>query len=107
MMAPDKGDLTGYAINMRMLTNVLSNILRKPVVDQTGHEASFDMKLHFKPDNFIGGPGGPPAGEAPPAEIEGASIFTALTEQLGLKLESKKGPVLVYLVEKVSKPEEN
>jgi uncharacterized protein (TIGR03435 family) len=112
MMSPDKGELTGFGANMRMLTNVLSNILKRPVIDQTGVEGTFDMKLQWKPDSPIGGPGGPPPGgpppgEAPAAEVEGASIFTAITEQLGLRLESKKGPVPVYVVENADRPGEN
>jgi len=107
MMNPEKGELTGIGANMRMLTNVLSNILKRPVTDESGFNGPFDMKLQWKPDSFVGGPGGPPPGEAPPVEVEGASIFTAITEQLGLKLESKKGPVTVYIVEKVERPSEN
>jgi uncharacterized protein (TIGR03435 family) len=108
MMMNDKGELTGTGANMRMLTNVLSNILKRPVTDQTGVEGAFDMKLQWKPDAFsAGGVGVPPPGDAPVVDVEGASIFTAITEQLGLKLESKKGPVTVYVVEKADKPTEN
>ena len=106
MMNGDKGELTAVGANMRMLTNVLSNILKRPVVDETGIDSTFDMKLQFKPDAFVGGPGAPP-GEAPPADVEGASIFTAITEQLGLRLVSKKGPVTVYVVEKAERPSDN
>jgi uncharacterized protein (TIGR03435 family) len=107
MMNPEKGELTGVGANMRMLTNVLSNILKRPVVDQTGVEGTFDMKLQWKPDSFVVGPGGTPPGETPVAENDGASIFTAVTEQLGLRLESKKGPVTVYVVEKAERPTDN
>jgi bla regulator protein blaR1 len=107
MMNGDKGELTGVGANMRMLTNVLSNILKRPVVDETGIDSTFDMKLQWKPDSFVGGPDAPSAGEAPVADVEGASIFTAITEQLGLRLVSKKGPVTVYVVEKAERPSEN
>jgi bla regulator protein blaR1 len=106
MTNPEKGDLTGFGANMRMFTNVLSNILKQPVVDHTGFEGTFDVKLHWKPDTFVGS-AATPAGEAPVSEIEGASIFTAITEQLGLRLESKKGPVTVYVIEKAERPTEN
>ncbi|MNC96706.1 hypothetical protein D3C83_141520 [compost metagenome] len=49
------------------------------------------------------GPGGPPAA----GDAGGASIFTAVTEQLGLKLDSRKGPAPVLVVEKIEKPEAN
>jgi bla regulator protein blaR1 len=107
MMNPEKGELTGVGANMRMLTNVLSNILKRPVVDQTGVEGTFDMKLKWAPDSFVGGPSGAPPSESPAPEADGPSIFTAITEQLGLRLESKKGPVTVYVVEKVERPSEN
>jgi uncharacterized protein (TIGR03435 family) len=107
MMNPEKGELTGVGASMRMLTNILSNILKRPVVDQTGVEGTFDMKLQWKPDSFAGGPGGPPPGESPVVDVEGASIFTAIAEQLGLRLEPKKGPVTVYVVEKAERPGEN
>ncbi len=67
MMNPDKGELTGIGANMRMLTNVLSNILKRPVIDETGVDSTFDMKLQWKPDSFVGGPGAPPPAEAPVA----------------------------------------
>jgi uncharacterized protein (TIGR03435 family) len=41
------------------------------------------------------------------ADVEGASIFTAITEQLVLRLVSKKGPVTVYVVEKAERRSEN
>jgi uncharacterized protein (TIGR03435 family) len=102
-----KGELTGLGVNMRMLTNALSDLLKRPVTDRTGFEGAFDMKLQWKPDSLVGNVPGGAAGEAPPTEIEGASIFTAVTEQLGLKLESKRGPVTVYVVEKAERRSEN
>jgi uncharacterized protein (TIGR03435 family) len=107
MMNPEKGELTGIGTNMRMLTNVLSNILKRPVVDETGVDSTFDIKLQWKPDSFVGGTGTPPPGEPPVEDVEGASIFTAITEQLGLRLVSKKGPVTVYVVEQAERPSEN
>ncbi len=48
---------------------------------------------------------GPPEGT--PAPADAPSIFTALSEQLGLRLEPRKGPVPVYVIEKIEKPSEN
>jgi uncharacterized protein (TIGR03435 family) len=99
------GELNATGANMRMLTSALSGLLKRPVNDESNLTGTYDFKLQWKPDAFIGGPGNPQ--EPPPVEVEGASIFTALTEQLGLKLESKKGLVTVYIVEKAEHPTEN
>jgi uncharacterized protein (TIGR03435 family) len=109
MTNPQKGETNGTAVNMRMLTNMLSNLLKQPVVDHSGVEGTFDVKLRWAPDGFVGGTDGrgPEAGAAVVTPMEGPSIFTAMSEQLGLKLEAKKGPVTVYVVEKAERPGEN
>jgi uncharacterized protein (TIGR03435 family) len=103
---PQVGEMTAVGANMRMLTNVFSGILKRPVVDESGVDGIFDFKLQWKPDVFGGGPENP-QNEAPAIQLEGASIFTAVTEQLGLKLEPRKGPVKVYLIVKAERPTEN
>ena len=84
------------------------SILDKPVVDQTGLSDKYDFLLKFTPDAGqgagFGGPQQPPAADsldAPP------DIVTAFQQQLGLKLESAKGPVQVYVIEKIERPSEN
>ncbi len=77
------------------------------VVDKTGVAGTFDVELHWTPDqmpNF--GPNGPPAG-FPPIDPNGSSIFTAVQEQLGLKLESQRGPVEVLVIDHVEPPTED
>jgi uncharacterized protein (TIGR03435 family) len=80
-------------------------VLDRPVVDQTGLPGRFDFSLVWTPDESqFGGMGGrvpPPAGDAPPG------LFTAIQEQLGLRLESTKSPVEVLVVDRVEKPSEN
>lgn len=98
---PDRGEMTAIGINMRMLVNVLSDVLRRPVLDATGIENTFDFKLSWKPE-----PLDQPTDQQG-TEKDGSSLFTAVTEQLGLKLESKKGPVTVYIVEKAERPADN
>ncbi len=99
----ERGIMTGYGINMGLLTGALARYLKRPVTDETGFMTPFDMTLEFKPDAVATGQ----KDDALAADLEGASIFTALQEQLGLKLESKKGPVTVYVVEKAEHPGEN
>jgi len=86
------------------LTRVLAEELGRVVVDKTGIEGRFDMELKWTPeDGASGGPNG--NGEA--QDAQGPSIFTALQEQLGLKLESAKRPVQALVIDHVEMPSEN
>ena len=84
-----------------------SNILDKPVVNQTGLTGRYDFLLRFTPDasqvaNFGGlAPGNAADPDAPP------DIFLAFQQQLGLKLESTKAIVDVIVIEKIERPSEN
>lgn len=108
-MMMGRGQLTGVRVYMNMLTNSLSTLLGRHVSNETGLDGPFDLKLEWTPDPSMPLPGGPPPGapEPPSTTDAGVSIFTALTEQLGLKLESKKGRVPVFVIEKIEKPSEN
>ena len=94
------GHLEGIGATLRILAGHLSVVLGRPVIDQTGSEGQYDFKLQYTPEVPVEGQSSPP-----PADT--ADIFTALTEQLGLRLEPGKGPVPVYVVEKIEKPTEN
>ena len=86
-----------------------ARVLDRPVVDQTGITGKFDFTLEWRPDLSQLGPTGPGA-NAPqlPPEVEARpDLFTAIQEQLGLKLESSKAPVDAYVIDKVQKPSEN
>jgi uncharacterized protein (TIGR03435 family) len=75
----------------------------RPVVDQTGLKGFYDFKLTYAPD--LSGRTGP-NGEQPPS-FDGPNLFQALKEQLGLKLESSKGAVVVFVIDHVEKPADN
>lgn len=112
MMGRGQMNVTGGSLSM--LTGSLSSLLGRHVANETGLEGPFDFKLEWTPDPSMRGPGGLPGpppgagpGPEPSASDPGVSIFTALTEQLGLKLESKKGQVPVFVIEKIEKPSEN
>jgi uncharacterized protein (TIGR03435 family) len=75
-------------------------------VDKTGIEGRYDLKLSWTPDD-----GAAPvlngSGSSSAAADSGPSIFTAIEEQLGLKLEPQKGPVEVLVIDHVEMPSEN
>jgi uncharacterized protein (TIGR03435 family) len=85
----------------------LQTLLGQVVEDKTGLVASYNFKLTWTPDEAQAGrPGtGTVPGDAP--NESGPSIFTALQEQLGLKLESTKGPVEVLVIDHAERPSEN
>jgi len=84
-----------------------ARILDRPVVDQTGLSARFDFTLEWRPDPTQPGPQGGNAPQLPPEIESRPDLFTAVQEQLGLKLENTKAPVEVYVIDKVQKPSEN
>jgi uncharacterized protein (TIGR03435 family) len=88
---------------------VLNDSLGLPVVDQTGlGSARYNFVLKWTPDDSQSQPGGMAAG-TPPADNADAppDIFTAMQQQLGLKLESTKTPVDVMVIDHVEKPSPN
>jgi uncharacterized protein (TIGR03435 family) len=71
------------------------------VFDQTGLGGAFDLDLEWTPDH-TSLPGEASPGASPTSE--GSSIFTALLEQLGLKLDSRRGPADVLVIDHVERP---
>ncbi len=98
------GSIVGRDATTEILAKMLSGEFRCPVHDETGLTGKYDFNLDWTPDPGAS-PDAAPAGLSSPPT--GASIFTAVTEQLGLRLEPKKGPVQVYVVEKIERPAEN
>jgi bla regulator protein BlaR1 len=111
IMMNGRGELTVTYIGLPMFADVLSRVVSRIVVDKTGLTGKYDFTLKYTPDEAQGPmmPGSPkPGGDsAPPPDSTGPSIFTALQEQLGLKLESQKAPTDVVLIQHVEKPSEN
>jgi uncharacterized protein (TIGR03435 family) len=98
-MSSKRGHVTARSVSMARLADFLARPrtgLGRPVVDKTGLDGVFDFTLDWTPDSDA------QTSEAP------LSIFVALQEQLGLKLETQKGPVEVLIVDHVEKiPVEN
>ena len=82
----------------------VSIVISATIVDRTGLDGYFDVDLQFTPDripNF--GPGGPPPG-MPAIDPNAASIYAAMQEQLGPKLESQRAPIDVLVIDRVETP---
>lgn len=107
------GPAGGVAFNVRNATlaevaqTIQTSVLDKPVVDQTGLTGKYDFTLKFTPDasQMTG------FGQRPPATADNPDappdLFTAIQQQLGLKLESTKAPVEVMVIDHVEKPSAN
>jgi uncharacterized protein (TIGR03435 family) len=77
----------------------------RPVLDQTSLPGFWDFTLEFIPEG-MGAPGRGPAGDLGPA-MDGSPLSVALRKQLGLKLESAKAPVQIYVIDHVEKASAN
>jgi len=87
--------------SVALLAEELSKVAGRDVVDKTSLTGRYDLKLRFTPDEGPAMLNGQPVPDPPPA------LFTALEEQLGLKLESAKGPVQVLVIDHVEMPSAN
>ena len=96
------GRLFGNRVPLSNLVSPLSQIVGQPVIDKTGIGGKYDVTLEWSADRNPGGPG-----EQIPAGADGPSIFTAVQEQLGLKLEPAKGPVELLVIDHVELPSPN
>jgi uncharacterized protein (TIGR03435 family) len=112
--------LTARSVDMPMFAGFLAGRLGKPVGDETGLNGEYTFQLTWTPgDNEVGLGSNLPGGFQLPAEIRekinaannrnpnGPSLFTALQEQLGLRLETKQQPVQYLIVDRAEKPSEN
>jgi len=113
MMEPSGVRIEGGKVAMPDFIRVLSMVLGRPVLDRTGFAETFDVRLDFTPDEAAAGlprSAGPGDPESSPPAADPASpppIFAAIQEQLGLKLESVKGPVEVLVIDHVERPSQN
>jgi bla regulator protein blaR1 len=100
------GRLIGTGVGMSMFANVLSGSVGRAVIDRTGLPGSYDIELTFDPSSAAQAPPGAPL-LPPPVDDTKPSIFTALQEQLGLRLESTRGPVDVLVIDQAQRPTPN
>jgi uncharacterized protein (TIGR03435 family) len=93
---------------MGRLAETLSLWTDRTVIDRTGLEGNFDVDLQWMFDRSVSGaPGDFSRGGPPPAPSDLPSLFTAIEEQLGLKLASQRGAVEMLLIERAEKPAED
>jgi uncharacterized protein (TIGR03435 family) len=97
--------ITGSGVTMAELIRSLSTFSDQPLVDRTGYTQKFNatVEWYVEPIKSPGSDDRLPQSADPP----GPSLITALQQQLGLKLESAKGPIEVLVVDKVERPAEN
>ena len=95
------GRLTAGGTSMAALARLMTVPAGRIIVDKTGLTGGYDFELEYTPDL----PGGQPPAAGANANLP--SMFTALEEQLGLKLEATRGPVEVLVIDRVERPTEN
>jgi uncharacterized protein (TIGR03435 family) len=88
-MAIESGSIVLSGGTLLQVANSLSNAVGRTVVDRTGLTGNFDVRLAWTPDEI---------------DPSGPSIFTAVKEQLGLRLESQKDPVDVLVIDRAEHP---
>jgi len=93
----ERGQLVGNRLPMSLLAELLSTRLGCPVLDQTGLKGIYDFTLQWPPDQS--------SWLLP--ESSRSSLFAAIQQQLGLKLESTNGPVEVLVIDHAERPSEN
>ena len=89
-VTPTSGKVTGSGIRMETFARNLAGATGRYVVDKTGLSGSYDLELEFTPD------------QSP--DTTGPSLFTAMQEQLGLKLDSQRAPVEVLVIDRLERP---
>jgi len=103
-VAPGLGILVGNTATMKALTNSLSSITGRMVVDKTNLVGKYNMELKWNPDpNQYPEYGGP----RPQADPNGSTLEVALQQQLGLKLEPQTTPVEVLVIDHADLPADN
>ncbi len=104
-----QASLDGRSMSMAQFCNALAIILGRPVTDHTGVEGRFDIHLEFDPEGVNLGQGASAlTTDGDKSDDTRPSIFSALQQQLGLKLQSHKEPAEVLIIDRLERiPTEN
>jgi uncharacterized protein (TIGR03435 family) len=98
------GQMFGAKVPMWRFAMNLSRFLGRPVVNKTGLDGPYDITLRWNPNETQSSPA---LAEPPPPDALAPSIFTAVQEQLGLRIESQRGPVEFFVIDHAEKPDAN
>jgi uncharacterized protein (TIGR03435 family) len=98
--------LSGVAVPMPIVVNTLQGYVDRPVIDFTDLKGLFDFRVEFVRPALIAEPGSSQQ-TAPLPDPAGPQLFTAIQEQLGLKLEPRTAPVEVLVVDHAEHPTED
>jgi uncharacterized protein (TIGR03435 family) len=99
--------MQGRKVLMPELVRMLSMALARPVIDRTGFTDAFDLRLTFLADQSTPALPPPPPGSDLAEHSNSPSLLVALQEQLGLRLESSRGPVDVLVIDHIEHPAAN
>ena len=97
----NRSRIFGQKAPIEQLPEMLRWIMGRPVIDETGLKGLFDIDLNWTPDQSQA------RSSDAPKETDGPSIFTAMQEQLGIRLESRKRSIDVLIAEHAEKPSAN
>jgi uncharacterized protein (TIGR03435 family) len=89
-------------VSMADLARNLAPFTGRPIVDKTGLTGVYDLDLTWTPDEAPPAPDG--TSTQPPSSSDSGSLYTAVQEQLGLKLDAQRGPVDMLVIESVERP---
>jgi uncharacterized protein (TIGR03435 family) len=93
------GTMLSGGVAITDLARMIAPTVGRPVIDQTGLEGLFAVSLRYQRI--------PPRADAPPSPDDPPSVFTAVQEQLGLKLEPDKTQAQVLVIDRIERPSEN
>jgi uncharacterized protein (TIGR03435 family) len=102
-MRNNRGEMSGTNATIEMLASSLTRVLQRKVIDETGLKGDYTFHLRYVPDEHMSRP----SAETAESSAEGASLFTALGEQLGLNMKAGKGPVEVLVIDSAERPSAN
>jgi uncharacterized protein (TIGR03435 family) len=97
-----RSQMWGNTVTVAQLAAELTYMMEGMAVDKTGIQGRYDIRIEWTPEHF----GPEPGNEVKPDEAN-ATLFTAIQEQIGLRLQSEKAPFEVLVVDRVNRPTEN